>query len=178
MKTNLDYNEFDQISLVLKKDVMELMLSYYAEFGWREYERYEDKRYIDLVHLTLVRPHRIPNKDKLQLLQVRLEFEVNSLARERRNKHSGSLIVGLTLLVFILSLLGIGIALLFAGAVPEMVAGSVLIALSLAIPAVCIRPYLCKISRERDVFGKRFKKHSAEIVRIIDAARRYSCGTD
>ena len=52
------------------------------------------------------------------------------------------------------------------------------IVLGLLIPALLIRPFLSMIVKERDEFGKRYKKTSAEIVRIIECARRQRRGEE
>ncbi len=175
----LDYNTYDSISLVLKKEALENMLSYYAELGWSEYERHEDSRYFDLIHVKLVRPHKIANKDKLQLLQVKLEAAVNRLGQDRRHKHSRSVIFGLTALVISLLFLGFGVPfVIFFDEIWQLSVGICSIVLGLLIPALLIRPFLSMIDKERDEFGKRYKKTSAEIVRIIECARRQRRGEE
>lgn len=169
----LDYNEFDSISLVLKRDVLENMLSYYSELGWREYERYEDKKYFDLIHLTLVRSHKIENKDRLQLLQVRLEAAVNRIGVDRKYKHSRSTVLGLSVLaasvVFITAAIGFGFFSSYPWRTPVSISALVL---GVLIPAVFVSPFCRLIRKEKDLFLKKYKKNSAEIICIIEDARR------
>lgn len=175
----LDYNAYDSISLVLKKEALDNMLSYYTELGWSEYERHEDSRYFDIIHVRLVRPHKIANKDKLQLLQVKLEAAVNRLGHDRRHKHSRSVIFGLTALVISLMFLGVGVPfIIFSEGIWQLSLGIGLALFGLLIPVLSIRPLLSMIRKERDEFGKKYKKSSAEIIRIIECARRQRRGEE
>ena len=61
---NIDYHEYDTISIALKKEALDKMLEYYGAFGWQVYERNEDAKYFDIAHVRLVRKHKIKNKPK------------------------------------------------------------------------------------------------------------------
>ena len=89
MKTFMtgDYNEYDHLRLTVKKDKVNEVVSAYNAFLFEEVERGEDKRYSDVFHLDLKRPHKIPNKDKLQYLQVQYEWAINKRAKAENEKH-------------------------------------------------------------------------------------------
>lgn len=72
----------DKLSVAIKADVAEEIKGAYCALGWELKEEYDDKRYGDLVHMDFTRPHLIAEKDRLQLLQVRLEVAVNFWAEQ------------------------------------------------------------------------------------------------
>lgn len=73
-----DY-ENDRIDVAVKRDKQEEFCRSYREFGWELAESRPDARYGNIVHLVFRRPHALPNKDALQLLQVRLEIVWNKI---------------------------------------------------------------------------------------------------
>ena len=92
MKKNTvrDYWEYDYIDLAVKTEKADDLLSGYGAFLWQEIERKADKNYKDVVHITLKRPHKIKNKDRLQLLQVRYEKMANDKYALKKKKHTRS----------------------------------------------------------------------------------------
>ena len=93
MKNN--YKEYDRITLLVKHNLSKEIIEYYKILGWELEKEDENKRYQDIVDLTLIRPHKIENKDELQLLQVYMEERINKLSRLERHKHSFSTSYGL-----------------------------------------------------------------------------------
>ncbi len=166
----LDYNEYDSISLVLKENESERMLAYYRAFGWEVYERREDKRYFDILHIKLKRRHKIPNKDRLQLLQVKMEATVNSFAISRKNKHSPSLITALTVGVISLALVALGIWLLTMNLLIAMAVAS--ITLGTVTPLFLIGVVKKMVEKENERFTVKFKEMTSEISRIISLAKK------
>ena len=73
--------EYDHMSLDVKRGKAEKFRHSCEDFGWQQVERRADRRYADIVHLRFRRPHAIANKDALQLLQVRLEIAWNTIGR-------------------------------------------------------------------------------------------------
>ena len=73
--------EYDHMSLDVKRGKAEKFRRSCEDFGWQQVERRADRRYADIVHLRFRRPHAIANKDALQLLQVRLEIAWNTIGR-------------------------------------------------------------------------------------------------
>ncbi len=73
--------DFDKLELIVKNSHMEEIVTFYNEFGWAQVESRPHHRYGDLSEITLRRPHKIAHKDKLQLLQVRLERAIDDSQR-------------------------------------------------------------------------------------------------
>ncbi len=168
--SEFDYNEYDSISLALKENESERMLAYYKAFGWEEYEMREDKRYFDIVHIKLKRRHKIPNKDRLQLLQVKMESAVNRFALARKNKHSKSIIAGLTLGVFAIVFLTVGIKLFAEQALMPLSAAFFIVGIALSVAIVPVVKSIVK--KEKQSFAVKFKEMTSEISRIIFSAEK------
>ena len=96
MKTN-NYNEYDKIVLYVKKDKAKEIIERYVLFGWEVESQEENSRYEDILDVTLSRPHKIQNKDELQLLQVNMEERLNKRAKIDKHKNSLTTSVGLCL---------------------------------------------------------------------------------
>lgn len=170
MSNEFDYNEYDSISLALKENESERMLSYYKAFGWSEYEKKEDKRYFDIVHIKLMRRHKIPNKDKLQLLQVKMESLVNSFASVRKNKHSKSVISALSLGILALGILVLGIILLINRSLIPLAVAMIILS---AVSPLAIVPFVkSTVKKEKQSFAAKFKEMTSEISEIISRAKK------
>ncbi len=168
--SEFDYNEYDSISLALKENESERMLGYYKAFGWEEYEIREDKRYFDIVHIKLKRRHKIRNKDRLQLLQVKMESVVNRFALARKNKHSKSIIAGLTLGVLALAFLTISIMLFVEQILIPLSAAFFIVGIALS---AAIAPVVkSTVKKENQSFAVKFKEMTSEISRIIFSAEK------
>ena len=89
------YNDFDTLTLYVKKLKAVEIIESYKTFGWELVEECENKRYEDIVDLTFNRPHKIKNKDELQLLQIYMENNLNAKAKLEKNKHQKSTSFGL-----------------------------------------------------------------------------------
>ena len=92
---------YDNLTLYVKKNKVEEIVQHYEIFGWQLVKSVENDRYEDLVDLTFVRPHKIENKDDLQLYQVFMEEKLNEAAKAQRRRHIWS-----TLFAFNASLIG------------------------------------------------------------------------
>ena len=176
MKTNFDYNEYDSLSLALKANESQRMLSYYEAFGWEEYDSREDRRYFDIVHVKLKRKHKIENKDRLQLLQVKMENEVNRFAVDRKYKHSRSVSVGATLSVFSIAAIGFSTFFIIRKLVIPLAVS--VGALGVVMPFITI-PLVKKIvENEKKNYALKFKEMTSKISRIISEAKKLSGGLD
>lgn len=175
MDKGYDYNEFDSISLALKEEELDKMLSYYKAFGWQEYERNEDRRYFDIVHIRLIRKHKISNKSKLQLLQVKMEAAVNRFAAVRKNKHSRSICFILTTAVLGAALAFLGLYLSFTLYQSGFKLAPLFSSISLigvAVPLLLIPKMKALVREEKRVFLAKFKEMTSEISRIISKAKK------
>lgn len=122
--------EYDNLTLYVKKTKAEDVVKHYHKFGWELVSNEENKRYEDIVDLAFKRPHKIEEKDELQLLQVYMEENLNKTAKLERNKYSKTTafalffgVIGLTL--FVLSVLNAVKVLNWYGLVTLIILGSV-----------------------------------------------------
>lgn len=98
----MDINTTDSLSIIVKKDKVENITEYYKVFGYELDIKKADKKYSNLVHLSFYRPHKIANKDRLQLYQARMECAVNNVARAEKSVHYVS-----TFVMFLIGFLAI-----------------------------------------------------------------------
>ncbi len=105
-----DYKNYDYLDIIVKKKSEQELVGAYTSFLWQKIGSKEDRRYNDVVHLSFCRPHKLKNKDRLQLLQVYYESALNNMADLQTKKHSKSRrkIIGLTLFSA-LFLFGVGV---------------------------------------------------------------------
>ncbi|MBE7088958.1 MAG: hypothetical protein E7370_05550 [Clostridiales bacterium] len=105
MKDFTNYNEYDRIFVAINSAVAEETLNGYKALGWQLIRRFPDKIYSNIEHFDFYRSHKIENKDRLQLLQVYMESEINNLSYRRHNRHSASITVGILVYLFCLMLI-------------------------------------------------------------------------
>lgn len=92
-KSNKDYWNYDYIDLSVKTDRVEEVVLAYNNLGWQEIERYADKQYKDVLHLSFKREHKLADKDELQYLQVSYERLINKRNTREFKMHDKSSIV-------------------------------------------------------------------------------------
>ena len=99
MKFNVekDYWNYDYITLTVKRKNIDEVIRSYGAFLWKEIARKEDRQYYDILHVMLKRPHKIKDKDRLQLLQVKYEAMLNKRAYLDNKKYTKSQAVSFTL---------------------------------------------------------------------------------
>ncbi|MCD7728916.1 MAG: hypothetical protein LUI60_03290 [Clostridia bacterium] len=78
-----DYMTQDSLAVAIKEPAQDLE-TWYGAFGWTLTEKHADNVYSDVIHMNFTRPHKIENKDRLQLLQVRMEILLNMVSRADR----------------------------------------------------------------------------------------------
>ncbi len=182
-----DY-ENDRIDVAVKRDKQEEFCRSYREFGWELAESRPDARYGNIVHLAFRRPHSLPNKDALQLLQVRLEIVWNKIGgcqAAARLRSALSLVFGGALFA---ALLAAGILLfVFGGAAWAYAVGGVCCGLGLvcgAGGAVLSRLFYVKDARRYGVIiGQAHREleslcRKARALREEDTAQPASSCTD
>lgn len=169
MTNKLDYHEYDSLSLLVKREALDIMISYYRDFGWSVVRIDDDRRFFDLVHLTLARAHSIENKDKLQLLQIRLEGVINALGDAKRKKHRRTLLLSLLCALFSVLLASIAVFCLVLG----RIAPALLIFLGVAATIVF---FFFSVKRlfewERAKYTTEYKAYTAKLISILERARR------
>ncbi len=107
-----DIENYDYLAVTLKKATEDELLRCYSALGWEMIEVNEDKLYVDITHYTMRRPQQIEDKDKRLLLQVRVESEVNKMAKYAHDRHRKSVLWGTFLALFALACAACGIVLM------------------------------------------------------------------
>lgn len=90
-----DYKNNDKITIFAQKEKAEEIIEYYRIFKWELHKNNDVKHSSELVELTFMRPHKIENKDKLQLYQVQMEECVNDIGKLENFKGSKTTAFGL-----------------------------------------------------------------------------------
>ena len=92
-----DYKNNDKITIFAQRDKFQEIIEYYKIFKWELVSNNNAKNSSELVELTFLRPHKIKNKDKLQLYQVQMEEYLNNIGRLENSKNTKSTTLGLIL---------------------------------------------------------------------------------
>ena len=125
MKNN--YKDYDILTLYVKKKKLKEIIKHYQVFGWTLIEEEENKRYEDIVDLTFTRPHKIDNKDELQLQQIYMEERLNKIGKLERHKHARTTSFGLCFGLIILATIIFGLFIaLKVNSIYSIVSGSML----------------------------------------------------
>lgn len=157
-----DYENYDYLFITVKKSKLERLKTHYRQLGWEDTEMHEDARYDDITHISLRRPHKIENKDELQLMQVYLEAAWNKIGKIENNPRPKTLIAGLGLGLLSAALLVVGICLILLGQSKILLAWGVVSAVAAIVAAV-----LCTVFTVI-LFKREGKKSAAE----LEAAKR------
>ena len=143
-----DYINYDYLSVSVKSDQLSRILQCYRALGWTEITTEDDKQYYDMKYVRLRRPHKIPNKDRLQYLQVRMERAINSLVEITGNAHVKSTAVAV-FIVFVavcFTVLGLWLVMSFSDVLNFI--GWICVGLSLAGAVLSV--ILCFVLRRRE----------------------------
>lgn len=123
---NKDYQNYDYLDIIVKTENEQEVVNAYSTFLWEKIQKKEDKQYNDVVHFSFRRPHKLPNKDRLQLLQVYYEFALNNLSDIKIKKHSKSKVRICNLSFFSVALLfGAGVFIYFLKSTLALILGGV-----------------------------------------------------
>lgn len=129
-----NYKDYDTLTLYVKKNKSKKIIDYYKIFGWELVKEDENRRYEDLTDLTFTRPHKIKNKDDLQLQQVYMEETLNQIGRLEKRKHAKATSFGLCFGVIALALMVVGVVLgLNYTNLPMLIGGIALVAVGLIL---------------------------------------------
>ncbi len=102
--------EFDTIEFKLRRDKAEEIRSRLACFGWELEREKADRFSSEIVHVRFVRPHKVAQKDRLQLLQVRVEIALKRQAKYEHIAQSRAAAFGLVFGLMFALVAGLGIA--------------------------------------------------------------------
>ena len=167
-----DYWNFDYVDLTVKRKNIDELTKSYSSFLWQEVSRKEDRRYHDILHVSFRRPHKIKNKDRLQLLQVKYEAQLNKRALLDSKKYSKSQAISLTLAVLGACAVIGALSLFYYGkTVYETVGGGLISAGTLAMVITSVL-FIRKLRRkERAVCAFKTEKINQSISGVLSEAR-------
>ncbi len=137
-----DLEEYDHIYVTVRRDKLKELKFCYEQFGWEEVECQEHTVYENLLDMTFRRPHKIADKDELQLLQVHLEEALNAVGKYENAPKIRTKAFASCLGVLAFLLIAIGLPL---GIVPVTIAYKV-IGYCMAAVGIIIVPLLCVFS--------------------------------
>ncbi len=165
--------EKDFIKVKSKREAAEHLERCYGDFGWSLTEKKDDKLYYDTVHMAFSRPHGMPYKDELQLLQVRLELAFNKTGKYARKKPLNSLICAFFYFVSALLFVCCGaLLILFKSDIALIISASLLFAATLFTIAsgsfISLKIYRSDVKTYDDLIDKTI----AEIEVLCKKARR------
>lgn len=166
MKNN---REFDTLTIYGKKEKAKEIVEYYKSFCWTLTKESPNKLYEDLVDLTFERPHKIENKDELQLLQVYMEENLNETARLERNKHSKT--IALSLSFGVLSLMSLVLGILFCCNIFPNISISIGIVLVVVgvIVSTLLSIFLQKLfKKEKVIFEQKHNEITLQLEKIFE----------
>lgn len=161
-KAAYDYRTQDCLHTAIRTDRADEMVARYRAFGWEESERKDDDRYDDIVRITFVRPHRLPEKDRLQLLQVRMEKRLNEAAALKKNAHAVSVSAGLSAGLASAAAVAGGVLLAVYFSAPAVLAAGIVLALAGAAGGVWTGRFV----------RRRYARETADCARRVAAAER------
>ncbi len=167
-----DYQNYDFIEIIVKKENAEQVISAYSDFSWEKISVKEDAKYNDILHVEFCRLHDIANKDRLQLLQVYYEFALNERADLKEKKHHKSKAGICNLIVFAMCLFfGIWSLIFYTKTLPIFIGGIVLSLCALVLTVFFAK----KLKNLYKLENQRFKIEDIEkqedINKILDEAR-------
>ena len=176
MREDFDYHNFDKLEVMAKTAKEKDLVNHYALFGWEEVNKTDDKRYFDLTHITFIRPHKIANKDRLQLLQIYYENYMNELYDCEKNKYIRSTIFVISTVIIGLILMAIGIITLLASPILAKILGGVFIVTSIVL-TVCSFIKLKKVKRnEKNSFKEKYSDLQNKIDCVLQDAVNFVGG--
>ena len=167
---NKNYHDYDTLKLFAKKEKVEEIISRYQLLKWEIVGQQQNKSYEDIVDLEFIRPHKIKNKDELQLLQVYMEEELNNFAKKESKKHSKSTIAGLSVGLFGISLMSLGIWINFAySTIASLIFSLIFFMIGTAFLATEMFFLPKMIKQEKQIFLKDKKEHKNKMEILCDA---------
>lgn len=133
-----DHKNYDYLTITAKVEREAEIIASYATLGWETVSVSEDKKFFDLDVIEFRRPHKIENKDRLQLLEVKLETLLNKYGVLRHKRKAKSATFGLVGGIFGCIALAAGIALLVTeiAELAAVVTGAIAIVIGLAMLTV------------------------------------------
>lgn len=174
-----DFYEYDTLNVQVKKERQTLTDECYKTLGWEKVSEEEDKMYADTNELKFVRPHKLKNKDELQLLQVHLEYELNNLGKLEQTKFLKTLLlasIGSLLFIFFACAGIVGVVRSFNSAIRVLC--WILICVSIAVAIITIVSSKNTHSKEKLKFDKQKADTHKKIDEICVRAKNLRGGSN
>lgn len=171
-KVTKDYSNYDYITLTVKKDKAEEVITSYGAFRWEEINRVSDKVYGDIIHVTFKRVHNIHDKDALQYLQVLYESRLNERSLLDNRKHHKSSIISSVIGLFTMLLFCLSLSLIFfvENLIACIFSGALLLLCS--IITVFFVKFIRRLrNKEKSIFDFKINKINAEINDILSKSK-------
>lgn len=173
----LTLDKYDFLNVTVRRDKARELVRYYRTFGWEKTSASVRGSYESMLDMSFRRPHKIENKDELQLLQVYLETALNTVGRLERIPRPRTLAFNLIFSLFNAALIIAGLCIaLISSSFSCIVAGWILTALGcvLIVPVVYCTVKLYHI--EGMAVRARLKAADHEIEEICAEAQRITSG--
>ena len=166
-----DYNNYDYITVSVKEEKYDPVIRCYEKLGWERVKSREDAVYYNLVTVVFRRPHKIMKKDRLQLLQVWMESQINEISTAGAEKHAVSVSAGIILYLIYSALVVCGVLMAIFAKTPTFAwIGVALAVLGVCFSAITIAPLYKRVKRENGVYEERFDRASRELESYIEEA--------
>ena len=171
MSNGFDYHNYDKLKVTAKTAKEKELVSHYAYFGWKETDRKEDKRFFDIAHITFTRPHKIKNKDRLQLLQIYYEAYMNELYECEKTAYTGSASFMASACLTAVILAAIGVVFLFSVPLAMRILGGTLCFFAAFTVAVSAHRTKKLYKREKSNYNERVNKLKNNIEEVLGIAK-------
>ena len=168
----MDNKDLDILNLYVKKNKSKEIIEHYESFGWILDSCQKNEYYEDIVDISLSRPHKIKNKDELQLEQVYMEEKINELGKLEKYKHKTSIILGVTMGLTLVTLIFFGLTLLLKSIQFSNLLLSILFLFSGVVLAVFEIISIPKLHKKEDIlFNQKHTQLNEEIEQITNRAK-------
>ena len=157
----------DNLTVTVKSDFYEEILSCYNSLGWECVEAKENAQNGAETDLTLRRPHVIPYRNERQLLQVYLENSINGMAKLFAQPCPKTTAFAVIIGLCCLALMGLGLTAIFLYAETMFVYGIVIAVLG----ALFLIPYSFVVNALFKSERAKTAKSISEYQRVIDGVR-------
>ena len=170
-RKDYDYKKHDKLVITTKKALLEQVLNAYSVFKWEQLILKDDKNYGDEVHVTLVRPHQLKNKDSVQYLQVCFEKYLDQISNAYTYKNLKSTIITLLVAVGGIGLIIGGLALIFNCVNFLALLGYGLSSAGVLIPVALIPLFIKTYRKENLLYKQKRNNLNIKIDEILKKAR-------
>ncbi len=161
-----DYKNYDRLFVTVKLNKLEEPEKCYDALGWECVEKKTVRG--GRVQINYRRPHRVENKDELQLLQVYLEAALNEEGKMDSRSMPHTAAVGIITGFLTVALVVLGLCLMFLTDNPVyFVAGIVFLSCAAAMFLLAVTATLKVFFKEREKRKARLLKARAEIAAAL-----------